>query len=193
MIQLNKYSPHPSLRDKTLYCPDGSQEILEKYLTKVQKHIEAVQIAGNDLIDMFLPLEYSYTLFRVNLENHDLSKFSVDEVYGYANYSFGEDENTPEQKQNFRLSWMHHKRQNSHHPEFWLDTNQKGKVTAMPMPDIYIAEMLADWCGASKIYGTPMKKWLDENFESILFHSQTREKVESCLPKLIEYSASQGH
>jgi hypothetical protein len=46
-----------------------------------------------------------------------------------------------------------HNRTNMHHPEYWGTIND--------MPDVHIAEMVADWKARSSEFGTSLQEWID--------------------------------
>lgn len=109
---------------------------------------------------------------------HDLSKFSMDEANGYAYYDFKAPTNNGDiAKENFAAAWLHHKNHNLHHPEYWLNAKRDGTVNPLEMPARYVAEMVADWMGASETYGTPLDRWLSANLETFLFHENTAKKL----------------
>lgn len=103
--------------------------------------------------------------FQYNLWIHDISKFSADEAFGYAMYN----RSTGHGKQEFELAWHHHKMNNPHHPEHWLNPNRSGTLEPLPMPNMYILEMIADWIGAGKTYGSTLEEWLPKNIDKFLF------------------------
>jgi len=103
--------------------------------------------------------------FGMNLILHDLSKFSDEEAFGYAMY----DRKTGVGKEAFERSWHHHKMNNLHHPEYWMNPNRGGQCEVLPMPTIYIIEMIADWIGAGKTYGSTLEAWLPENIYKFKF------------------------
>lgn len=111
------------------------------------------------------PEEFMHQLFV-----HDLSKYSVQEVFGYAFYDFG-GSNTQLAKDSFQRAWAHHKQVNAHHPEHWYRDDE----TEDKMPKKFIIEMLADWLGAGKTYGTPFKDWAvsERGISSFFFHKDT--------------------
>jgi hypothetical protein len=45
----------------------------------------------------------------------------------------------------YESAWLHHLRNNAHHPEFWMRTNDDGNIVVEDMDKIHIAEMLLDW------------------------------------------------
>ena len=84
---------------------------------------------------------------------HDLSKFSKDEFIPYSKY-FMEDKE--KNKEVFIKAWMHHKGNNPHHWEYWIDYDENGNIVANKMPYNYVVEMVCDWIGAGKAYE---KRW----------------------------------
>ena len=133
---------------------------------------------------------------------HDLSKFSPAEWRGYARYFYGD---YPEWAtmgawgksyytgptkesvgRDFDVAWLHHQHRNKHHWQRWLLTldsaRSDGKLFALPMPDKYRREMLADWRGAGRAYGNPdTAGWYMENRDGMTLHERTRAWIENAL------------
>ncbi len=156
--------------------------IVESYfISKVIPHKIEVRKAGLELLnhDWFVKLlslsdfstsENPVESFKYNLFIHDLSKFSLNEAYGYAVHDF---KNPAPTLSVYKSAWHHHKLNNPHHPEYWFDVEKNGKATPLPMPSIYIGEMIADWQGASRSYGQNIDEWLSKNLPQFLFHPYT--------------------
>jgi hypothetical protein len=104
---------------------------------------------------------------------HDLSKFSIAESEGYANHDF----KSKAKDVNFERAWHHHKMNNPHHPEYWLNPNRAGGNNPLSMPLIYIFEMIADWRGAGKTYGSTLEDWAPNNVPNFLFEMNTMKRV----------------
>jgi hypothetical protein len=161
------------------YNNSSTWNIIENYfINKVIPHKTEVRNAGLALLNQhwfikllslsdFAATENPVETFKYNLFIHDLSKFSLNEAYGYAIHDFKNPEPTLSV---FKNAWHHHKLNNPHHPENWLNVERDGKTTPLPMPSIYIAEMIADWQGASRSYGQNMDEWLTKNLPQFLFH-----------------------
>lgn len=107
--------------------------------------------------------------FNSNLYLHDISKMSSDELFAYATY----DRKSGKGKKGFDRAWHHHKMNNLHHPEYWLNPNKSGELEVLEMPILYTIEMVADWIGAGKTYGSSLAEWLPENLHKFIFHSTT--------------------
>lgn len=150
---------------------DGCFLKVYKYLSeKVIPHKQEVYQAGRELQKNPKFNNYIHSLlvrdfFVSNLFYHDLSKFSAIEAIGYANYNF----QTKEGKEGFEIGWHHHRMNNPHHPEYWMNPNRSGELEPMQMPPVYIAEMIADWIGAGRTYGNTLEKWLPENIHKFQF------------------------
>lgn len=118
-----------------------------------------------------------------NLWIHDLSKFSANEAFGYAFYKFGQ-ENHRHAKQAFEKAWHHHKMHNPHHPEHWLNPNRSGELEILDMPYIYTVEMVADWMGAGKTYGSTLEQWLPDNIHKFKFSTVTQNDLINILSEI---------
>lgn len=124
---------------------------------------------------------------------HDLSKFSFAEWGPYVR-AFFEPDGAPRNRRDrvgsydpsrispeFDYAWLHHQR-NKHHWQAWCLIGYKGEIKALPMPDIYIQEMVADWCGAGAAQGKyDPRGWYEANKDKIVLHPDTRKKVEKVL------------
>lgn len=138
---------------------------------------------------------------------HDLSKFLPSEFFAYAEAFYGEfgyKFNRAKYKidfgdgiqstgiealtkyeqamNNFDLAWLLHQKRNPHHWQFWLNI-EEDKVRMLDMPEVYIKEMVADWCGASRaITGkNDTKSWYASHISKIRISNMTRQRVEQLL------------
>jgi len=152
---------------------------------KVIPHKNAVYWAGINLLKAPWIDEFKFDKdeFRRNLWKHDISKFSANEAFGYYSYRFGQD-NPPHLKAAFESAWHHHKMNNPHHPEYWINPNRSGGIEILPMPTIYVFEMIADWVGAGKTYGSTLYQWLPDNIGKFLFHVDTARLLIKILGKM---------
>lgn len=137
---------------------------------------------------------------------HDLSKFSKAEWLPYAQNFFWTDEQKNDEswdkvgehggiweaipygelvQDRFRIAVNHHYHSNPHHWNYWLtyDATVSEKPWALPMPDIYIREMVADWSAVGlAINGNPNPSdWYDANKEKMILRYRTRRSVEELL------------
>lgn len=117
---------------------------------------------------------------------HDLSKYSKEE-YPFYVARFGGDAKSDNDVPGFDGAWLHHIRNNPHHWQYWLIPGGHGNVNlAVEMPDVYAAEMVADWMGSGKAYtgSWDMTVWLKKNIRKVHIHRKTREFVYSLLSRL---------
>jgi len=159
------------------YSDDSIYWTVHEYLVnKLIPHKIAVYQAGLELsrLEWFTDFKFDREQYFDNLWLHDLSKFSATEAIPYGLHDFSK---PGKGSIGFQTAWCHHKSKNEHHPEFWLNPNRKGEISPLPMPDIYIMEMFADWIGAGRTYGNELETWLPENFNTFTFHPETEAKV----------------
>lgn len=129
---------------------------------------------------------------------HDLSKFSPQEFMAYADKF---DPNKPSVRDKtgyyrpygddaaFDKAWLHHIRHNDHHWQAWIiPADGKGENQCLPMRHGAIVEMLCDWRGAGKAYGTPIEgpyasegNWYVQNGHKMQLHRDTRDAIEDML------------
>jgi Family of unknown function (DUF5662) len=129
---------------------------------------------------------------------HDLSKFSVAEFKPYALYFFGKLPDWQSFKhangfpyeftkdyweEKFELAWLHHKRVNPHHWEYWVDMDSKNEMLVRKMPEKYMKEMLCDWRGAGRAINgkDDTKEWYLKNRDRIMLHPETKQWIEDQL------------
>jgi hypothetical protein len=88
-------------------------------------------------------------------------------------------------KEAFDAAWNHHQKSNKHHWQYWCLTQDDDPDLALPMPDRYRREMLADWRGASRAYtgSDNTRKWYLERREKMTkrLHPETRAWIEEQL------------
>jgi hypothetical protein len=132
---------------------------------KIAVYESGVHLAAQEWFKDYLKLGEEKELFLDNLWTHDLSKFSANEVFGYAMYN----RETGHGKEGFEIAWHHHKMNNPHHPEYWFNPNRSGELEPIAMPAIYVLEMIADWMGAGKTYGSTLEQWLPGNLHKFKF------------------------
>ena len=174
------------------------------YLNYVERHRKAVQAAGRGLRvpahtlffhdwDKYLPFEF--ISYAQNFYNPDGSKKTTNYKESIA----------------FVQAWMNHQHRNKHHWQYWLKANGKplyktkivvmddggayqikdgqlvtwsGKLTAEPMEEPFLSEMIADWRGAGqailgdKYTENSTKDWYLANKDKMILSNRTRAWVE---------------
>jgi hypothetical protein len=159
---------------------ETDEDVVDYLVHKVIPHKENVWEAGLALMQIGFSFDYDRDEFLRNLAYHDLTKFMPEEAIGYAQHDFSSGQYDVE----FEKAWNHHKNHNPHHPEYWLSVDRRGEVTPLPMPAIYVLEMVADWVGAGKSYGGSIEEWLPKNLHKFVFHSETIVILDEILTKM---------
>jgi hypothetical protein len=151
--------------------------VLNYFRNVVVPHKIAVWLAGQALLanpDVAAWMgETAAAALARNLWEHDMSKFSAAENVGYALHNFA----SKGKDMHFERAWHHHKMHNPHHPEYWLNPNRSATLEPMDMPCEYVAEMIADWQGASATYGTDLHAWLRDNLQRFAFSARTAARL----------------
>ena len=118
---------------------------------------------------------------------HDISKFLPSEWWAYARTFYKSDGSKQyNETQEFTIAWNNHQKRNKHHWQYWLITWDRGTTEAIPMPNIYISEMIADWFGAGRAITGKWEapQWYQKNKDKIILHPDTRSIVESILENM---------
>jgi len=122
-----------------------------KHLDNLLRHIKLVQdacnVIGNKLIDQG-EVEFGKNLIANGLL-HDNSKF-----YGIE-WDFLHRIDEEVSKDKLQMAIHQHVTTNKHHPEYWGGIGN--------MPDIYIAEFVADTYARSSEFGSDYRLWLKES------------------------------
>jgi hypothetical protein len=141
-----------------------------KYFWLTVKHKWFVFLAG---------LKFKVPIYLLII--HDWSKFTLKELPHYNRQFFGK----ADDPLGFSKAWNHHQKINPHHWEYWvmISGHNRGGFpdgSALPMPEKYIREMLADWFGASRAYEGKFPtsladwNWFQKNFHKLNLHPETR-------------------
>lgn len=124
---------------------------------------------------------------------HDLSKLRSDEWRPYQQFFYGRGapprcdkvgyyKPTDTGDAAFDRAWFLHQKRNKHHWQWWVMPLDDGGDKALPMPERYRREMLADWQGAGRAQGKPdTLAWYSAHREQIRLHPETRQWVEERL------------
>ena len=125
-----------------------------------------------------------YSLYKRAI-THDLSKFLPSEFIPYAKYFYGPYcEKVSDQ---FDIAWLKHQHRNSHHWQYWNLREDSGTFVVIEMPEDDVKEMVCDWIGAGMCRNpsdNPLeetRRWYLKNKDNMLFHPNTRLRVEQLL------------
>lgn len=129
---------------------------------------------------------------------HDLSKYRPSEFVPYGLYFYALPGATrrkavidKSQDRPMRTAWLRHIQRNAHHWQFWVlingasivarhgTTTHAKPIEALPMPEKYVREMVADWMGAARAYDGKWPasfmewSWWRNNRDSLILHDET--------------------
>ena len=163
------------------------EEMNVEYNVYIERHISNVRkcfaIYGEQLCER-LGVDYDRLADMIN--DHDRSKYSEEEFEGYRVYFYpteyeNDEGNKQYRKNKFDSAWLHHLRNNAHHPEYWLYTDEDGVVRAKDMDPLHIAEMLLDWTAMSITKGdTTYAYWMGHGNTKPLSRNSIK-LVQSCI------------
>lgn len=159
-----------------------------EYKQYIDEHIANVKKVfnryGQELCDRLL---IDHSRLRDMINDHDESKYSEDEFEGFRCYYYPTDEEEADKdgryyrKKKYEQAWLHHLRNNGHHPEFWiyLDENKNPRLHAMD--PLHLAEMLLDWAAMGiKFKRTAYDYWKD-NIHTKPLHPDSIAMVDKCI------------
>lgn len=151
-----------------------------KYDRYILDHIHNVQIVYNcfyesNFMKISLP-EDTLNLLHENVAKHDISKYSEEEFYGYAQWFYPKEGENKEYDA-FLSAWNHHIHNNPHHWEYWVIPNYKGDI-ALEMPIEYILEMLIDWTAMSLQHNNVPSEWYVNRKNNMFLHKNTIDVIE---------------
>lgn len=145
--------------------PSTDLEAADKHYETLKLHVRSVIEFG---LKMGIPEDH--------ISKHDESKLQMVEFLPYARNFHGDGDSD-----GFATAWLHHLHHNPHHWQHWIfpdNYTPKGSNVidgCVPMPLIYVREMIADWHGAEFTYANSwdISKWLFKAMPKIRVHPQT--------------------
>ena len=157
----------------------------KEYIDTHRKNVQKMyNIYGEELCKR---LRVDYKRLGERIEDHDESKYSKEEFEGFRAYYYptleeeADKENRGLRKKQYDAAWLHHLRNNAHHPEFWIYMDEDGNNQCHPMDPIHIAEMLLDWAGMGVFFKkTAYEYWFD-NIHSKPLHKDTMAIVDNVI------------
>ena len=181
------------MKVKKLFEKKITKEMEDWFEKRTANHIKLVQKYCEKIENKFHD-RYKGKLNDIS-KNHDESKFQNPERLPYIvlswkhksdDYKSYKDPGHIADKEIDKAT-LHHISNNKHHPEFW-DSNFKKNVIvdATKMPDIYIAEMVADWLAMSEELGNSAKDWADKK---VNVRWKFTEKQKELIYELIEQAS----
>jgi hypothetical protein len=153
-----------------------------QYLKYVVRHKWFVLLAG---LHIGPGHWWLWSLWVFMLIFHDWDKFLPFSWKAYARTFYNKDGSKRYQEfPEFAVAWNHHQKWNKHHWQYWLLTWDRGETECLPIPEIYIREMLSDWQGAGRVIlgkSSNTLEWYGKNYLKIKLHDTTRKRVNELL------------
>jgi len=174
----------------------------QHFLDRTEEHISLVQKAAKKIVKK----HSEFSDLNEQVKHHDESKFKEPELTPYISLTWRKKTgnskiNTKEllSKEEENKATLHHVTSNSHHPEYHLkdkkdaniDPSDRDKSTkcidAFLMPDIDIAEMVADWQAMSEELKTnTSREWFNKQKDVRWHFSKKQEKLIDKLLKVFD-------
>ena len=176
----------------------------EKYfIERTKKHIRKVQENAKKIVDVYPELDKLLDQVKI----HDASKLEEPEKTPYIGITWRhKQDNFKSYKRPGTLSsekenaaTIHHITTNSHHPEYHLKDKSQANISAKDrdkldkcvnvslMPDIDIAEMIADWQAMSEeLKKNTAREWFNEQKDVRWHFSKHQEELIDKLLKVFE-------
>lgn len=170
----------------------AQQKELEKYFfARLKKHINMVQKSAKKIAQLYP--EFSDLIEKV--KTHDQSKFEEPELTPYISLTWRKKPGNKDTKGLLSLdeenkATIHHVTSNSHHPEYHLENKEEANIDpkdrdksikcidASAMPNIDIAEMVADWQAVSEELQTnTAREWFNKQKDVRWKFSPKQEKL----------------
>lgn len=162
------------------------QESIDAHTTEIKEHIKRVHNVWHMFAEQVEISDETFLNINANIENHDKSKFSVEEFDGMRQSIYPID-NEKENIELTRQAWNHHIKNNRHHFEYWLYSKN---LIPLEIPFIYMIEMLCDWTANCIQFGkglkadSPSQHGLSK--EELLLHESTYREIQKYLPIMDE-------
>lgn len=187
-VQKSLYDLTQSDMDELIEAPrSDSDDYLKRYREKLDSHRRYVREAF-DLMDRYMPglvEEYGVNglMLSTRIDNHDMSKYRIQEFPHYARHYFGTQ--TIESERDYMGARLHHIHHNPHHWHYWCYP-VKGQVLAVEMENGYMLEMICDWMSFGLAEGNILEvlDFYKNNNNTMYMASKTRADVESILARI---------
>lgn len=129
---------------------------------------------------------------------HDWTKFLPCEWSPYVRSFYNKDgtkrewkSRTPLDKIDFDAAWNHHQKSNKHHWQYWVLTtdSDEPRTKALPIPEKYCREMVADWVGAGIAITGRMEvgEWYSKNKNKMIIHPFTEPVLDDLVRQVENY------
>lgn len=179
---------------------ENQQEKEQYFEERTAHHIELVQKAAQKIADKFS----QFSDLPEKAKEHDVSKYEEPERTPYIDLTWAQKLKNEQGREfdpspEIQKATFHHVKHNSHHPEYHLkdkseviiDPKDRDKskkcVDASNMPDIDLAEMVADWQAMSEELGTnTAREWYNKQKDVRWHFSEKQNKLIDELLRVFE-------
>ncbi len=160
----------------------NGQDYIDKtreYLDYLEEHLNNVAKAFSELTmacdgkESWVGDDYTWHMFKQEVENHDLSKFSKEEFVPYRDKFFST-EGQVLKDPGFDKAWEHHKHNNHHHHE-----------TAENFMDL--VHMVIDWMAMSYKFGDNPRDFYNKTKPQMKFDKKHHDYIDFLFDCLEEY------
>ena len=175
----------------------------QEYATYIKNHQKNIQIAfyefvnHNHIYDLIDEYDIDLNNLEQRILNHDESKWSNIEFYGYRQFYYPLDNELPS-KILLDRAWIHHYSINDHHPEYWIINRKENnelilneewdKLKSYEMSIESILEMLCDWIAMSLNFHSSLLTWYYSEGYKYPFAEQTKEIVNKIIKFFKQHS-----
>ena len=157
---------------------DEQKQKEDEYKEYVDEHVQNVKRAWKKLSQNKKFKEYIktvtdhekllYTFVDTLIENHDYTKYGIDEWEGYRKWYFPVDEQEKEDATRLQeMAWEHHYENNPHHWDCWYKHNNIDEMLLE-----YVIEMCCDWIAMSMKFGSNALDWYHSQKDIVLGEKQ---------------------
>lgn len=131
---------------------------------------------------------------------HDMSKFHPIEFFESVKYYSGKRSpiDACKEVKGYSKAWFHHRGNNPHHYEYWVDSLDIGGI-ALDMPNNYKIEMLCDYLAAAYTYTKgrctftdEYNWWISKSAKPLKMHANTRKFLNDIFEFMHKYFGSRN-
>lgn len=162
------------------------KRIYDKFLIQ---HIHYVKKAYKFLLNKVNSKVFDFSLaelkiLKYNINNHDKSKYQINEYFPYGVYFYGEQ--NEKSIEEFHKAQGIHRSRNPHHHEYWLKDN----TCVDNMQNIYIFEMVCDWLAFAYRENdiNEIFDWYSDNKSKLMLSDRIFGKIEEILKIIKEFA-----
>lgn len=181
------YDIKPAKEQKKIATEIEKKE--DEYLDYIIEHRKNIEKAYNELMEnSFIHQKVDNKILeqlKTRVENHDLSKFEVEEFEPYRKnfYPINQQEKQNNLK-DFEKAWEHHWKNNSHHWEYRQDKKTFNKDNDREVLDVL--ENILDWMAMGYKFNNRPYQYYEKNKEKIILCKEERKYLEDIIYNAVD-------